>query len=446
MKKIIFKLTIAVAALALIMTSCRTEPFDVNDPNRLDAPMPAEIRIVSSGVDSLVVLRVLSEGATDFQWRRNGTVIRPTDSILVDGVMAPVLRADNQEFAMISDGLIQNAPLILAAGLNRYGTIGIFAEIPDAFFPWTTPAPAVLTYPAIQQGQVANNVCPTSFVRLTASSPQASSFEWFRDGERIEGATERIFDVRDIASGGFQVRGINDLGIGDWSDVATILWQPCPPAWLEGPWSGRGFNTAGDGEALAWYDSISHSGEFPGDHDPQIFFTHGAFGFPGVNLSFRVTGPELVIFRSGETLITNPDGTTDRQVAIFEMNGETFFNLGAGAAPVDVSLELARDENNEPFAFRLPTNIEFQEGLATRWGIAIMRFNAAGGLQAWILQGGQRLAAFDFVYERPAENQAGTTLRVPSEVLRNIEWVESTVPFVGQVQKVSTEGFGVVVR
>jgi len=427
MKKIIFKLTIAIAALALITTSCRTDPFELNDPSRLDAPRPAEIEIVSSGVDSVVVLRVLSEGATDFQWRRNGVVVRPTDSIQIGGVMHASLRSGNQEFVMISDGLIQNAPLILAAGLNRYGTIGIFEEIPNAFFPWAVPAPASFTFPAPEQGQTANNACPVGFVRLIASSPQADRFEWFRDGQIIEGETGRILDVRDVATGEYFVRGVNYFGgtrqTGVPSNPAVIVWQSCEPAWLEGYWIGRGESNWPTDGAGPWDDTIRHSSFF-GDYEAALFFTANAFGMGPVagRLAFRDGG----IFRSGEVIRTFADGRTWVQVRVWlgPGGGLTALQADIDGPPTNVLLVTAtREGETEPFAFRLPATIQFAGGLGTRGGLGILEITAAGAVSGWVD------AFFDVIYTRDErdDDDATTTAGTARMLPQNIQWVDNNV-------------------
>jgi len=435
MKKTIFKTAIVFMVLSLIMSSCRQDPFDLNNPGRPSAPLPPTIETQGT-VGSVTTLTVTSELADYFQWRRNGQLLSRDVTLTFDSEVITVTGERGETLTITSGTTFHHqAPHLTVAGVNESGT-GNALEWAHAFFPWEVPSAATFTG--------ASNVCPARVMRLTANNiPQATEIEWFfgRTADEVAervflgtpvAATGAIFDVRfggvegDIVTGFYAVRGRNELGAGPPAFSGELTWEYCGPHWFEGTWFGHARNLSEQAFQPAWEDEIRHSSDFPGIHDLDEFFTLRAFGNNDVRnggrISIRVIGNDLW-FRCGDTLEILPDGTYLTQHAIWWFPN---FVFEVGEPPVGTwtwigGADRQFQTNADRTAFRLPPGIgpfnfnALNPSLVGYFG-GIAVIHNVGGLTSQV--GGM----LDVVYTRwnPDYGQSisGTS--------QGIEWIEPT--------------------
>jgi hypothetical protein len=231
MKKIIFNIATIVATLIIILVACNKpdKPFGeqalLPEIVVVSGPEPITVdgrrfRTNTTG-DSTVVLTAISEGATLFDWRNRGAIIRDDDPTAVKfGGISEGLR-------LVATGYFPDVRVITVAGANKSGTGRFSARDTVEFRPWRTPDKPVID-------SVVNNVCPTYYTMLYARARLAESFRWYRDGVPIlvDEYGDTAIDVttrrhRSVNTGVYTVRGINHLGEGPMSDPVDAEWEQC---------------------------------------------------------------------------------------------------------------------------------------------------------------------------------------------------------------------------
>ena len=164
-------------------------------------PLQAIITGSESNVfpETTVLLTASAGDATSFQWKKDGTVIEgQTTSTLI----------------------VSESGVYTVAGINEIG-IGVFSEPVSVTISDYLPLRAVIT-------GAESNVFPETTVLLTASAGDATSFQWKKDGTVIEGQTASTLIVSE--SGAYTVAGINEAGIGAFSEIKNITISFSPPS------------------------------------------------------------------------------------------------------------------------------------------------------------------------------------------------------------------------
>ena len=106
------------------------------------------------------------------------------------------------------------------AGVNAAGTGTPSPDHVVTIVPCSGEKPEI---PTIQGAT--ENVCPDVTVVLTAEAEGATSYQWYKDGEPIDGATTDTYEVTE--SGAYTVIGVNDDGEGEPSADHVVTITTC---------------------------------------------------------------------------------------------------------------------------------------------------------------------------------------------------------------------------
>ncbi|MDR1346971.1 MAG: hypothetical protein LBJ63_00865 [Prevotellaceae bacterium] len=166
-----------------------------------DCP-PAQATIAGDATNTCpevtVVLTAAADGATSYEWKKDGTVINgETDATLT----------------------VTESGVYTAAGVNAAGTGAVSAAKTVTITACTVPEQATITGDA-------TNTCPEVTVVLTATATGATSYEWKKDGTVINGETDATFTV--TAAGVYTAAGVNANGTGAYSAGKTVTITACP--------------------------------------------------------------------------------------------------------------------------------------------------------------------------------------------------------------------------
>jgi hypothetical protein len=151
--------------------------------------------------ETTVILTATAEGATSFQWRKDGTNI--------SGITSATY-------------VVTESGAYTVAGVNAEGT-GAFSAAKNVTIEVCNEAPEQATIAGDDQ-----NTCPETTVTLTATAEGAASFQWRKDGIEISGATDATFVVTE--SGAYTVAGVNAEGTGAFSAAKNVTIEVCNEA------------------------------------------------------------------------------------------------------------------------------------------------------------------------------------------------------------------------
>jgi len=328
MKKIIFKMMIALFVLSLAAVSCKKEPVELNNPDRAAAPMPATMTVTGT-TDSTVTLVAVAELAETFLWQRGG---------------ARITGQTASTFVLRATGLFPDQAIIRVAGENPSGT-GFFATADTFnFTPWRVPSKATI------QGE--SNVCPVQVVRLTASAVPATQFIWYRGGVVVDTTNVPTRTVR--ASGTYTVRGINSFGDGELSEPLDIVFTECEPFIIEGAWSATGRTMLTPAADIEWRDTIMADTTQLGIDAGAVFMTtrFGNAGFGSIAGRIRIFEDEdgdfytMLSFRHPGMGSAGHDGIIRaRGVMTGEYDGFVWnFNVAPAGNPGRIYLDVSSDQ------------------------------------------------------------------------------------------------------
>jgi Leucine-rich repeat (LRR) protein len=162
-------------------------------------------------------------GGTSYSWRRNGTVI--------SGATSQIFEATESGDYTVQIG-------------TAAGCVLISNVVTVTSFTIAKPTISLVGEGVLCQGES----------RLLTSST-ANAYQWFRDGQLIQGATSQTFNV--TQTGSYTVRTTSAQGCSDTSDPVTLRFDPLPTISLSGSSTvcqGQAVQmTASQGNAYQWF-------------------------------------------------------------------------------------------------------------------------------------------------------------------------------------------------
>ena len=153
--------------------------------------------------DTTVTLTAATTDADSFQWKKDGTVIA------------------GQSAATLT---VTKSGTYAVAGVNSSG-VGTFSEPKTVTISDCRPGKATIT-------GARSNQCPTAAVVLTASADGLNLFQWKKDGVIIKDRTGAILTVTE--SGTYTVAGVNNSGVGTFSEPHQVTITSCVPSPVSG--------------------------------------------------------------------------------------------------------------------------------------------------------------------------------------------------------------------
>ena len=153
--------------------------------------------------DTTVILTAATTDADSFQWKKDGSVIA------------------GQSVATLT---VTESGTYTVAGVNSSG-VGTFSEPKTVTISDCRPGKATIT-------GARSNQCPTATVVLTASADGLNLFQWKKDGVIIKDRTGAILTVTE--SGTYTVAGVNNSGVGTFSEPHRVTITSCVPLPVSG--------------------------------------------------------------------------------------------------------------------------------------------------------------------------------------------------------------------
>ncbi|MDR1198116.1 MAG: hypothetical protein LBK94_03765 [Prevotellaceae bacterium] len=175
------------AAKTVTITVCATVPEQATITGDATNTCPAVT----------VILTATADGATSYEWKKDGTVI--------NGETAAALT-------------VTESGVYTAAGVNSEGTGTVSADKTVTIIACTVPEQATVAGDA-------TNTCPEVTVVLTATATGATSYVWTKDNVLISGETAATLIV--TAAGVYAAAGVNANGTGAYSAAKTVTFTAC---------------------------------------------------------------------------------------------------------------------------------------------------------------------------------------------------------------------------
>ena len=150
-----------------------------------------------------VTLTATATDADSFQWKKDGVVIAGQSG---------------------STLTVTAGGTYTAAGVNDAG-VGTFSDPKSVTITICPPERPTLT------GDL-TNICPDTTVTLTAATTDADSFQWKKDGSVI--ASQSVATLTVTESGTYTVAGVNNSGVGTFSEPHRVTITSCVPLPVSG--------------------------------------------------------------------------------------------------------------------------------------------------------------------------------------------------------------------
>ena len=150
-----------------------------------------------------VVLTASADGLNLFQWKKDGVIIK-------DRTGATLTVTESGTYTV--------------AGVNSSG-VGTFSEPKTVTISDCRPGKATIS-------GARSNQCPTATVVLTASADGLNLFQWKKDGVIIKDRTGATLTVTE--SGTYTVAGVNNSGVGTFSEPHRVTITSCVPLPVSG--------------------------------------------------------------------------------------------------------------------------------------------------------------------------------------------------------------------
>jgi len=278
----------APAVTILILQNGTTVPEDAGTIQGAD--------INSCPVETVTLTIPQIAGAISYQWYMNGNAIAG---------------ATTTSYTVTQSGIYN------VAGVNQ---VGPGEQSPNKI---VTIEECVLPDAADVIQGFDKNTCPTRTVTLTiADIYYAESYNWYRNGTIISGATTTTYTV--TQSGTYTVAGVNPTGEGVASPGKEVTIEVCEGVDITGTWYASGWSFF-DEEDVEWIDEISIVGDY---YALTNFYDGADFDFPPLRIMQDPSGD--LYFETITTQLGTIPGS------IFQLSGNLpFFQTFGGYETVD---------------------------------------------------------------------------------------------------------------